>query len=227
MKILHGEDANKSYGRLQIITDELKTKGFEVESYDISELDITNLRQKLSSSELFALSKCIVIKNLLGSTKSKNVEKIINILNQETNHEIILWENKTITPTVLKKLPKANVENFTISPVIFKFLDSLKPNNSKNILLSWKKLQEEGIEPEFVFNMIVRQIKLLIQAKSGPSLIKLPPYPKRLITQQATYFSVDQLLNMYHWLFIIDIKIKTGMGGNTIYNLITNFLQKI
>lgn len=227
MIILHGEDANKSYGRLVVLTDELKSKQVEIVTQDAAEIDITNLRQEIGSSGLFGISKCFVIKNLLSSTKSKNKDKLIEVLNQETGHEIILWENKGITATVLKKFPKAKIESYSISPVIFKFLDSLRPHNTKNVLLAWKKLQSEGTEPEFVFAMLVRQIKLLTQAKSDPSLIKLAPYPTRLIKEQSTYFTLDHLLDLYHRLFEIDVKIKTGSGGNTIDNLLINFFQKI
>jgi len=227
MIILHGEDANKSYGRLTILTEDLKSKQIEVISQDASEIDITNLRQEIGSAGLFGSTKCFVIKNLLSGTKSKNKDKLIEVLSQDTEHQIILWENKGLSATILKKFPKATIESFTISPVIFKFLDSLRPNNTKNILQSWKKLLEEGTEAEFVFAMLVRQFKLLIEAKSGPAYIKLAPYPLRLITQQATYFSLDHLLDLYQRLYEIDCKIKTGTGGNTIENLLTNFFQKI
>lgn len=227
MIILHGEDANKSYGRLTVLTEELKSKQVEVITQDAEEIDITELRQEIGSRGLFSSTKCFVIKNLLSSTKSKNKDKLLEVLSQVTEHEVILWENKGVTATILKKFPEAKVEAFSISPVIFKFLDSLRPENTKNIFLSWKKLLNEGTEPEFVFAMIVRQIKLLIQAKSGPSYIKLAPYPARLITQQATYFTLDHLLDLYQRLYDIDVKIKTGIGGNTIDNLLTNFFQKI
>ncbi|TRZ48066.1 hypothetical protein D4S03_10410 [bacterium] len=225
--ILHGEDAIKSYGRLSVLTGELKSKQVEVVTEDAEEIDITKLRQELGSSGLFGSSKCFVIKNLLSGTKSKNKDKLLDALSQVTDHEIILWENKGVNATTLKKFPKAVVETFSISPVIFKFLDSLRPENTKNILLSWKKLLNEGTEPEFVFSMMVRQIKLLIQAKSGPPYIKLAPYPARLITQQANYFNLEHLLDLYQKLYDIDVKIKTGTGGNTIDNLLTNFFQKI
>lgn len=227
MIILHGEDANKSYGRLMILTEELKSKQIEIVTQDAQEIDITYLRQEIGSSGLFGSLKCFVIKNLLSGTKSKNKDKIIDVLSQETSHEIILWENKGLTATILKKFPKATIESFSISPIIFKFLDSLRPQNTKNILLSWKNLLKEGTEPEFVFAMTVRQIKLLIQVKSGPQYVKLAPYPARLIGQQATYFTLEHLLDLYQKLYQIDLKIKTGTGGNSIDNLLTNFFQKI
>jgi DNA polymerase III delta subunit len=227
MIILHGEDANKSYGRLVVITDDLKAKQIEVVTQEAAEIDITLLRQEIGSSGLFGSSKCFVIKNLLTGTKSKNKDKLIDVLTNNTDHQVILWENKGLSATALKKFPKAQVESFTISPVIFKFLDTLRPQNTKNILLSWNKLLSDGTEAEFVFAMLVRQFKLLTQAKFGPSFLKLAPYPSRLILNQANYYDQDHLLDLYQRLYEIDIKIKTGSGGNTIENLLTNFFQKI
>ncbi len=227
MIILHGEDANKSYSRLIVLSGELRLKQFEIISEDAQEVDVTHLRQEIGSSGLFGSLKCFIVKNLLSCTKSKNKDKLIEVLNQETNHEIILWENKGLTATALKKFPQAKVEVFPISPVIFKFLDSLRPDNTKNILLAWKTLINDGTEPEFVFAMLNRQIKLLIQAKSDSKYLKLAPYPQRLITHQATYFSLDYLLDLYKKLYAIDIKIKTGTGGNTMENLLGFFFQKI
>lgn len=227
MIILHGEDANKSYGRLTVLTDELKEKQIEVTTQDASEVSITTLRQQMGSNDLFGVQKCFVIKNFLSSAKSKNKEKIIESLKNQSDHQIILWENKKLTATALKNFPKAKVEIFSISPVIFKFLDSLRPGNTKSILMSWKKLQEEGTEPEFVFAMLVRQFKLLIQAKSDSSYLKLAPYPAKLIANQATYYTLERLLNIYQHLYEIDLRIKTGKGGNTLDNLLTRVFQKI
>ncbi len=227
MIILHGEDANKSYNRLVILTGELRLQQFEIISADAQEIDITHLRQEISSGGLFGTKKCFVIKNLLSGTKSKNKDKLIEVINQETDHEIILWENKALTATVLKKFPHAKTEVYSISPVIFKFLDSLRPKNTNNIILGWKNLQKEGTEPEFVFAMLCRQFKLLIQTKSDPKYLKLAPYPKRLIENQARYFTLDNLIDLYSRLYEIDKKIKTGSGGNTIDNLLTNFFHKI
>lgn len=227
MIILHGEDASKSYARLTSLIEELKIKQFEIVIREAAEIDITNLRQEITSSGLFSTPKCFVIKNILSDTKSKNKDKLVEVMNQVSDHEVILWENKGVAISTLKKFPKAVIETFSISPVIFKFLDSLRPENTKNILSSWNKLTKEGTESEFVFAMVVRQIKLLIQAKSGPSYMKLAPYPTRLISQQATYFTLDHLLDLYDMLYGIDVKIKTGVGGNSINDFLSNFFRKI
>lgn len=227
MIILHGEDTVKSYARLAILTQELKSRNVEIIIQDASDIDITYLRQEMGSKSLFENQKCFVIKNLLGGAKSKNKDGLIAIIKQNQDHEIILWENKALTATALKSFPSAKLENFAMSPIIFKFLDSLRPNNTQNILISWRKLLQEGLEPEFVFAMVIRQVKLLIQAKTNFKNLKLAPYPAKLINTQTTYFALDHLLDLYQELYQIDIKIKTGTSTTTMDHLLGHFLQKI
>lgn len=225
--ILHGENVNKSYQRLIEISDLQKSKGFEVVSLDSGDLDITTLRQEMGSSGLFGSTKCFIFKNYLGSNKSKVKDKITDLVKTIDTQEVIFWDDKNLSTTILKIFPQAKVENFPISPVIFKFLDSLRPQNSKNILLSWKKITEEGTEPEFAFAMLCRQFRLLIQAKAGSGHLKMAPYPARLITAQATYFTLDHLTDLYSMLYEIDIKIKTGTSTASMDHLLTHFFQKI
>ena len=76
MIILHGEDANKSYGRLVVLTDELKAKQVEVTTQDASEIDITYLRQEIGSSGLFGSANCFVI---LGNLSLYNEDEFTPI----------------------------------------------------------------------------------------------------------------------------------------------------
>src|SRR5258706_3689633 len=227
MIIIHGEDKSLSYKRLMELAENFKAKQIEVLIHDVNELEITSLRQEISSTNLFGTVKCLIIKNLLSSTKSKSKDQLISLVSTADSQEIILYESKELSATALKPFLQAKIENFKVNPLIFKFLDTLRPQNQRQINLGWKKLLEEGIEPEFVFAMLTRQTRLLIQAKSGPSYLKLAPYPLRLISSQATFFTLDQLLNLHHQLYQIDLKIKTGTSPVVIEHLLGNFLQKI
>lgn len=226
MILIHGEDKVSSYRRLTELTDAYKAKQIEVVSYDPQDLDITTLRQELSTG-LFGASKCFIIKNILSTTKSKNKDKIIDLLRSEVGADIILYEGKSLTAANLKPFSKAKIEAFEISPVIFKFLDCIRPRNFRTLLLGWKKLIDNGNEPEYVFAMIVRQVRLLIQAKSGPSYLKMAPYPRKLITAQAEHFTLDQLISLHQELYEIDKKIKTGASPLPMDQLLPNFFQKV
>lgn len=223
MTIIHGEDSLNSYKRLSELIENYKFKNIEVIVKDAGDLDVGTLRQETGSVDLFGTSNCLVIKNLLSGNKSKTKETLIDALKKMTNEEIVLYEAKKLTDTALKPFAKAKVEAFNISPVIFKFLDVLRPGNTRVILLGWNRLLELGHEPEYVFSMVVRQIRLLIQAKSGASYLKLSAYPKKLITIQANYFTLNQLLDLHHHLYETDKRIKTGLSPLPLDQLLLQF----
>lgn len=227
MQIIHGEDTVSSYRKLTELIDSAKNSGVEIISRDVTELNPTSLRQELASTDLFGTGKIIVVKNLLTGTKSKQRDLLVKIILDNYDSGTILYETKKVSDTALKPFSKAQIQLFTISPVIFKFLDLLRPGNSRNILNGWNRLLELNNEPEYVFSMLVRQFRLLIQAKSGPSYLKLAPYPKKMILSQASHFELAQLLDLHSQLYQIDKKIKTGSSPVALVQLLVHFFLKI
>ncbi len=226
MIIFHGDDGITSYQKLSELIENYKASGREVVYLDGPTLDPTHLRQ-LTSVGLFGSDKVLVIKNLLSNQKSKSKELLVDILSQVTDTEVILYESKKLSDTNLKQFPKAKVSSFAVSQVIFKFLDLLRPGNYRNILTGWNRLVTLKHEPEYVFAMIVRQIRLLIQAKSGPSYLKLAPYPKKMFLDQAVTYDLSHLLDLHEQLYQIDKKIKTGASPLPIDQLLIQFFLKI
>lgn len=224
--IIHGEDTNLAYKKLSEFLDQAKNRGLDVSIKESNEIDLTSLRQEVTSSGLFGADKFIVIKNLLSSSKAKQKDSIIKTINSSIC-DIVLFESKKLSDTALKQIPKAKVETFNVSPVIFKFLDLIRPSNFKQILAGWNRLMELEHEPEYVFTMVVRQIRLLIQAKSGPSYLKLSAYPKKMIISQSALFTLPKLLDLHHRLYQIDKKIKTGSSPLPLDQLLVQFFLKI
>lgn len=227
MIIIHGEDSLNSYQRLSELIELAKSRGLEIIIKEASELDPATLHQESGGSDLFGIRNCLIIKNLFSGPKSKQKDGLITALIKMTAVETILYEPKDISLTVLKPFTKAQIEAFNISPVIFKFLDILRPGNTRVILQAWNRLLELGHEPEYVFSMVVRQFRLLIQAKSGASYLKLSPYPKMLLTAQAGYFTLSQLLDLHHGLYRIDKRIKTGLSSLPLDQLLLQFFYSI
>lgn len=225
--LVHGEDSLSSYQRLSELIETTKGRGLEIIIKDASELSLATLRQESEGSDLFGAKNCLVIKGLLSGTKSKQKDSLIGLLESLTDADIILYEPKEITKTVLKPFSKLKVELFAINQVIFKFLDVLRPGNNRVILQAWNRLLELGHEPEFVFSMVVRQIRLLIQAKSGASYLKLSPYPKKLILAQANYFTLNQLLDLHRHLYDLDKRLKTGLSSLPVDQLMLQFFYRI
>lgn len=227
MLIIHGEDTASSYKRLTEIIDSFHNNQIEVVISEATELNPTTLRQESESVNLFGNSKCLIIKNLLSGNKVKQKEVYIDILTQAQGTEIVLFETRKISDTDLKSFSKAKIESFNTNPVIFKFLDMFRPGNTKTLLAGWNRLLVLNHEPEYIFAMLVRQIRLLIQAKCGPSYLKLSPYPKKLTTAQASSFELSHLLNLHHALYEIDKKIKTGSSSLPLEQLLLHFFLKV
>jgi len=223
--IIHGENTKASYARLNALVEEYKSKELEVHSFDASEMDLTRLEQELNPSDLFGNRSILVITDLFTGTKSKLKESLKKSLQLKLDQPIVIYEQKEVTAAGLKPFAKATIEVFKISPQIFKFLEALSPGSSS--ISQYNSLLQQDTEPEFIFAMLTRQIRLLITAKTDPTRLKTVPFVKKLLQQQASKFSLDQLLNLHHRLYLIDRQIKLGETPLGMEPLLTGFLTSL
>ena len=227
MLILYGENTIDSSQRLVAICDEIKAEGTQVIFFDQSELTLGRLRQELSPVDLFGNSSFLVIRNLLSGTKSKNKDKLIDYLKKTNSASVLLFESKKVHPSTIKQFKGATTENFKVEINIFKFLEKITPGNTSSLLTNYQELLQKGAEPEYIFAMLVRQVRLLIQAKSTPHLLKLPAFSQRLLQSQAQKFTLDTLLNFHQDLYAIERGIKTGKSPLDMNNLLLHFLEQV
>ncbi len=104
--------------------------------------------------------------------------------------------------------------------VIFDAVDALGQRDGAKAAQLIHNLLDHGNEPLYLFVMIVRQFRLLVQIKElaneglDPSAIakeiKLHPYPTRKLHTQARNFTLEQLERVHRRLLEIDVQIKTG-----------------
>ncbi|MEW6717580.1 MAG: DNA polymerase III subunit delta [Chloroflexota bacterium] len=102
---------------------------------------------------------------------------------------------------------------------IFKLVDAVSTGRIKQATATLHQLLEEH-DPLYIFGMIIRQFRLLLQArevvdsgKDSPDvllMLKIKPYESKKITQQVYSFDLKTLEKMYHSLLETDIAIKTG-----------------
>ncbi|HOA22394.1 MAG TPA: DNA polymerase III subunit delta [Aggregatilineales bacterium] len=103
---------------------------------------------------------------------------------------------------------------------IFDMVDALGKRQGQRALSLLERLLEEGQEPLGIFGMIIRQYRLLIQMKeqlgrgqtsqSAARAIGMHPYVAEKISEQARYYSMEQLERIYRSLLDFDLEIKTG-----------------
>jgi DNA polymerase-3 subunit delta len=104
--------------------------------------------------------------------------------------------------------------------VIFDAVDALGQRDGVKAAQLIHNLLDHGNDPLYLFAMIVRQFRLLIQIKElaeerlDPAAIsktiKLHPFPTRKLYTQARRFNLNQLERIHQHLLDSDVEIKTG-----------------
>jgi len=213
MIIIHGENTVSSRKKLVEIIDNKKSAGQEIVRLEAKKLTEAILEESLGASDLFGTSKTIIIEGLHSLPTSKKKKNFIKLLSNPQTYEIVLWGKRSLTKTMLKKISGTNnnatVFEFKISKTLFTWLDMLgnKGNETKKLNLLHSAIKIDG--EFFCFLMLIRQIRLLIEVKSGGKA-KGAPFTVAKLNKQASNFSLDKLLEIYKKLLDIDTKQKTS-----------------
>jgi DNA polymerase III delta subunit len=208
--LLHGDYHLTSRNFLVNLIDQAKKNNKEIIQIDGKKTDLNQLIQACQSQSLFGNEKLVIIENLFSRQKSKELKSILEWVKKiSADIDLIFWESKKIGKILQRNLPvKATVKEFKTPAIIFKLVEQINPQNKKLALQTLEQaLQSQPAE--FIFAMIVRQIKILILVKNNEKVAGAP-WMIGKFKKQAESFSLDQLLTTYQKLFTIDRHIKTG-----------------
>jgi DNA polymerase III delta subunit len=212
MLILHGSNLPASRQALTSQKETAKTKGSEIIELIGKSLDLTSLKQALESTSLFGQDRLVTIEGLFSLPKSKNKETLLDYLKKEKfTAELVIWEQAQIDGRALRFFgSKAQIRLFKLPALIFKFLDSLSPRNSKESLRLFQELKKS--EPaELVFYLLARRTKDLLIAKDlGKKGLEGAPWQQGRLLHQAAPFSLEELLRLHRRLLKLDWEQKTG-----------------
>lgn len=223
LTIIHGDDISSS----RTYFFEQKDKDSLI--FDAENLIIEELKNSLQGSSLFNEPKKIFIDNLFTKKGSKNYDEVSAFLTDiPADLNVFLWANKDLGVKILNSFPKHNNQNFKIPKNIFSFLDSIRPNNPRNVSSFHKTLLES--DEQIIFAMIVRQFRLMIglSEKADIEEVKrLAPWQKSKLMNQASMFEMKKLKEIYKKLYKIDKKQKTGATNLTLVQSIDILLLEI
>jgi DNA polymerase III delta subunit len=216
MIIIHGENTIGSREKLMEVLSQKKEMGQEIVRLEAKHLTEAELEEVLGASDLFGSNKTIVIEELHSLPTSKRKKRLIDLLNNPQTHDIVLWEKRSLTKTMLKVFNKSQerVEEFefNVGKTIFTWLDSLgtKTNDQRKVELLHQSIESDG--EYFCFLMLIRQSRLLIQIKSG-SKVSGAPFMITKLRKQAENFELEELLQLHKKLLKIDLEQKTSQNG--------------
>ncbi|MCL4389850.1 MAG: hypothetical protein M1484_04610 [Patescibacteria group bacterium] len=178
--VLHGEDITASRKELNRLREE-----FDGEVL----INPTELAQALEGGSLFAQKKLIILEN------PKEVP--------ETQSDLIIWFDRKLTAAQAAKFKNAKTLEFKLNQLVFKFVESLRPANQKEMLTLFSQYLDQEV-PEIAFSMIVRQFRLMLNP------VGLAAWQEGKIKTQAAKFGPARLKSLYKKLLEIDFAVKTG-----------------
>ena len=212
--ILHGDNILASRKALQSIKKMSSDK--EVLVLDGKRVSLAELKQALEAKSLFGQEKLVVVENLISENRKQKTEnRIFEYLKRLPSFtNLVLWERKKIDGRALSQFKNARIQLFKTPAIIFKFLESIRPGNTKAMLTLLEScLKKEPIE--LVFYMVVRQFRLLLLVKDlgEEGVPQLANWQYRRLTNQAGYFTIEKLLKIYKKFLKIDFEQKTGQAA--------------
>ena len=216
--LLHGLNHLASRNYLNLLISQAKLKNQEIIRLDGEEVGLGDLKQVMDAGSLFGQDRLVIVENFFSRQQSKEKLAILKYLlkrdkpfKETIPKQIIFWEKKQISASILKKLSKEwQIKLFKIPAIIFKFLDSLRPNNSK-VLLSLLQQSIKADSANFVFYMLARQVRFLILTKDlGKAGLPLPSWQQAKFLKQVENFTLKQLIIIYKKLLEVDTVVKSG-----------------
>lgn len=225
--ILHGDDEVAIHKELSRILQEQASRGVQISRLDAKGLSLPVLESTLGTQELFAPEKILIVDRLHGLPKSKAKDELIDLVSKygEGETHVVLVENKVVTPTMLKKFPNARVVVLKLPVLLFSFVDSLGIQASTRLITAFHQIIETQ-DAEFVFAMLVRQIRMLLSYVSDGSYSG-SPFGRNKIVTQSSHFRLDTLLRLHKSLLAIDLGQKTSRSPLSLTQEIDLWLAKI
>jgi DNA polymerase-3 subunit delta len=144
-----------------------------------------------------------------------NVGSELSILDNEIEKLVLYKGREPIEPRDVSLLCP-----YVAEASIWDMVDAIGSRHSRTAAQLLHKKLSEGTDPFYLFSMIVRQFRLLIQVKelaeSGHSpaeaakVLKMHSFPAGKLHAQSKNFSMAQLEQIYGHLLEMDVAVKTG-----------------
>jgi len=144
-----------------------------------------------------------------------NVGNDLDLLDQEIEKLLLYKNGESIEPEDVTLLCP-----YVAEASIFDLVDAMGNRNGKIAAQILNKKLDEGTDPSYLFAMVVRQFRLLIQAKELTeegcqqseisNRLNIHAFVAGKVMQQSHNFDSTQLEEIYDHLLEIDVGAKTG-----------------
>lgn len=210
LTILHGDHEKATEARLEVLLSKERLEHAQLTQLDGKRLTLSVLETAIGTDALFAPRTCIVIRSFGSFPRGKKKDELASWI--DTHHgeqtHVILVETSKLTATQMKLFPSASLEVFVLPAIVFAWVEGLGVAPlEKSFALFHQLLENE--EPERIFVMLVRQIRLLIGFVADGTYVG-SPFGKQKLATQAKHFTLEKLLSLHTELLAIDQANKTS-----------------
>ena len=212
--IVSGDDTEKSRKRFGDIVKVVKKRGWQVNWHDKSSTgSLVELLQPGSLFDTPRVTVCPDMKNVLKSEISCIAK---NFDTPDSN--LLLYNKGKLSQSLRSAFKGANIEEFAVPFVVYKFFDALYPGNTKGALRLYAKVSESE-NAEFITAMLGRYLRDLAWAGESPP----PKYPEWRLTKlkaQLQLLGSSRLQKMIGRLAEHDLAVKTGKPADMNFFLV-------
>lgn len=166
------------------------------------------MSEKVSGDSLFKKGRLFIIERL-PKTKKSEIDWLKKN-NERLEGNLVVFHEGTLSRNFLTSLPKTKrIEEFKLPRLIFKFLESFYPGNTKtSITLLHQVLKTEA--PEFVLALLARHLRDVVKVKNEEGSLGYPPWRVGKLKSQSKKFEGESLKKVIESLAEADVKSKTS-----------------
>ncbi|MFH1601856.1 MAG: hypothetical protein ABIB61_02775 [Candidatus Shapirobacteria bacterium] len=168
----------------------------------------SDLRAKQANLSFIERKELFLVENLRKFKKDQEKELFNILLKSKAN--VIFWDDQLTSRfrNILKFFPQAQEFKFPLPRLTFKFLESVFPQNQKQLFGFWRELAE--LQPtELSFYFLKKHFHNLILAMSFKS--NFPDWQKAKLVTQAKKLSCKKTIDIYIKLIELEYKQKKGL----------------
>jgi DNA polymerase III delta subunit len=196
--IIHGEDIDSSRARFLKIIEGARKKGFEIISLSGQE----NEASQLTTLGLFSLKQLYLIEDI------KKVD--LSVLERDLGGNVMIWHKGIFPKNLAKKLPQnTKYEKFDLPKIIYNFLDSLTPGNSRNSLKLLRDLQKNNAN-EFIIALMNSHLRDVWLVLEDSNILGYPQWRVGKLSRQGRALGKDKVERILRKIVKADMRAKTG-----------------
>ena len=142
--IFHGDNQFTSRTEFNSFLDQ--NSDLDILKIDNKEINLDNINNFINGRSLFNTKKIIAITNFFSISKPI-LDKLIKIIQSNSEFDVAIWQDKTLTITQLKTFPKSNIQSFPLDKIMFSCINSIRPKNiTKFISVLHQVFEKEPFE---------------------------------------------------------------------------------